>query len=151
MARRKKPAPRTKSGQLSRAYKRNPACRDKGTPEAQAKRLSLVNGSGNHALASTLPDVLFAHGILSREQHAAAWRQRQARAAVFGVPLANGESGRVPDEDRIRRNEKRYAAMLERLSPEQALAVVDLALDLRSPWIRRAVLELPLADGDESE
>jgi hypothetical protein len=41
--------------------------------------------------------------------------------------------------------------MLERLSPEQALAVVDLALDLRSPWIRRAILELPLADGDEGE
>jgi hypothetical protein len=50
---------------------------------------------------------------------------------VFGVPLEVREPERVPDDQQIRRNERRYAAMLERLSPEQALAVVDLILDLR--------------------
>jgi hypothetical protein len=147
----RKPGARTKSGRLSQAHKRNPQLRDHGTPEAQAKRLALVNGSGNHALAFTLPDVLLAWHIISPAQHTAAWKLRRARAAVFGVPLENREPGRVPDDEQIRRNERRYAAMLGRLSPDQALAVVDLILDLRSPWIRRAVLELHPAEGDEAE
>jgi hypothetical protein len=70
---------------------------------------------------------------------------------VFGVPLENRTPGRMPDDDQIKRNERRYAAMIERLDPDQALAVVDLILDLRSPWIRRVILEIPLAEGDEEE
>ena len=67
------------------------------------------------------------------------------------MPLANGTPSPEPDEDRIRKNEKRYARLIERLDPDQALAVVDLVLDLRSPWIRRTILELPLVDGDAAD
>ena len=60
----RKSGPRTKSGQLSKAYKRNPACRDKGTPELQAKRHVLISGS-DPQLAATASGILLANGFLT--------------------------------------------------------------------------------------
>jgi hypothetical protein len=127
---------------LSRAHK-SPELRDQGTPEAQAKRLALVNGSARPELASTPADIMFAREILNREQHAAALRFRMARAACFGTPLANATPGREPDEQVIARNERRYAQLLARLSVDQQLAVIDLALDLQPGWLRRILREAP--------
>ena len=52
--------------------------------------------------------------------------------------------GREPDEAQIVRNERAYNRLMARLSTEQQLAVIDLALDLRPPWFRRALLKIPL-------
>jgi hypothetical protein len=57
----------------------------------------------------------------------------------------------MPSEDRIARNEKHYIQMIKKLSVEQQMAVVDLALDLRPGWFRRRLLGLPLTADDESE
>ena len=139
--------PRTKSGKLSRAYQG--VARDNGTREGQARRLALVNGSEDGSLAYTLPDILKAHSLISGLQHQAAWKLRRARAAVFGVPLQNSSGGREPTEDQIRHNEQSYERIMRLLSPEQQLAVIDVALDLRPAWIRRAILKMPPAAGDD--
>jgi hypothetical protein len=149
MPRKRKPGARTKSGRLSRAYQ-GPA-RDVGTREGMAKRLALVNGSNNDSLAYTLPDILLAHGQITVDQHRAAWQLRRARAAVFGVPLANSAGGREPTEEQLRLNERKYERLMKLLTPDQALAVVDVALDLRTGWVRRAILKLPPADGDGAD
>ena len=139
--------PRTKSGRLSEAYKG--IARDQGTREGQARRLALVNGSEDGSLAYTLPDILKAHSLISVDQHRAAWKLRRARAAVFGMPLANSAGGREPDDEQIRKLERGYERLMKLLSPEQQLAVIDVALDLRPAWVRRAVLKLPPAEGDD--
>jgi hypothetical protein len=77
---------RTKTGRLSRAFT-GPA-RDEGTRELQRHRLCPVNGAHDPALSSSLAGIMFAHGILSSRQHAAAQRYRMPRSALYGVPLA---------------------------------------------------------------
>ena len=125
--------------------------RDRGTKEGQTRRLALVNGSADESLAYTLPDILKAHDVISVDQHRAAWRLRRARAAVFGVPLQNSSGGREPTDERVLKLEREYDRLMKMLSPEQQLAVVDVALDLRPGWVRRAVLRLPPAVGDDVE
>jgi hypothetical protein len=99
-----------------------------GTPETQAKRLALVNDSGDQTLAFTLPDILYAHRVLDADQHAAAIRFRNLREHVFPHPLRNGEPGPMPTEERIAANEAAYDRAARRLTDEQKCPVVDLVL-----------------------
>jgi len=48
--------------------KKNIPFRDKGTPENQLRRLSLVGG-GNPTLSSTPFDIMYARGIVNPEQY----------------------------------------------------------------------------------
>jgi hypothetical protein len=100
-----------------------------------------------------LAGILFAHHVIDARQRAAADRFRQARAACFGAVLANTDPAtrREATEDQVKRSERRYNALIEILTADQLSAVVDLVLDLRLPWQRRALLGLPAADGDVAE
>lgn len=149
MPRPRRSAPRTSSGRPSRAY-RGPA-RDAGTREGQAKRLALVNGSGDGSLAYTLPDLLRAHGVLDRHQHGAAIRFRDLRARCFGVPLSVSDEGTEASDDRVAENEAAYARAVKRLAPAERAAVIDLALDLRPGWVRRQVLGIDLTERDRRD
>jgi hypothetical protein len=128
--------------------------RDQGTPEGQARRLALVNGSARPELASIPLDVCFARGVITREQHAVGLRFRQARTACFGTILPSREPGhgREPDEARIATLERRYVRMLERLTVDQQLAVVAIAaLDLWPRWLMQHLRSVPPAADDEAE
>src|SRR5919106_5034066 len=98
MARPRKSGARTKAGRLSRSY-RGPA-RDAGTPELQRKKLALVNGAADPSLSASAARILFAHGVLDRDQLAAADRYHRLYRRSFGLPsygkclLAN--DGRPP-------------------------------------------------------
>ena len=136
MARRRKAGTRTKSGRLSRAY-RGPA-RDAGTAELQQKKLAAVNGSADPALSATPASILFAHGVLSRDQLAAAERYRRAYAVSFGMPnygrclLTDGPGGRALDDDMLARARRQLDAMVTALTTEQKLQVDNLVI---SAWI----------------
>jgi hypothetical protein len=67
-----------------RAYK-GPA-RGPGTPDLQRKKLPAVNGSADPALSATPASILFAHGVIDRDQLAAAERYRRAYALSFSLP-----------------------------------------------------------------
>jgi hypothetical protein len=62
----RKAAKRSKSGRLSRAYKS--IARDEGTEEFVEKRKRLINGA-DPSCAATASGILFANGVLSRDQH----------------------------------------------------------------------------------
>ena len=148
--RKRKDGPRTPSGRLSRAYQAE--ARDEGTPQLQAHKLAVVNGGADPTLSASLSGILFAHGVLTPRQRDAADRFRRARAAVFGVVLGDRDPNRPSvSEERAKQNERRYLRMVAMLSTDQLCAVVDLALDLRPGWARRAVLGLPLVGDDEQE
>jgi hypothetical protein len=136
------------SGRLSRAYQT--VARDTGTREVQAKRDQLINGSPVELIASSA-GVLCARGLLSSEQYRAADRFARIRAAVFGVPLSNGEGSREATEERIARNERVYSAMCRCMTALQLVAVVDLALGGRPVWARRLIARLPLRLMDQVE
>jgi hypothetical protein len=141
---------RTASGRISCARGAVPV--DLGTPQLQAHKLAVVNGAADATLSASLTGILFAHGVLSPRQRDAADRFRRARAAVFGVVLGDRDPNRpVVSEERAQQNERRYLRMTAKLTVEQQLAVVDLVLDLRPSWARRAVLGLPLVGEDELE
>jgi hypothetical protein len=78
-------------------------------------------------------------------------RFRQLRAACFGTSLAVRGDGREPSEERIARNERAYERLLKRLTEDQALACVNVALDLRPGWMRRELLKIPLTPDDQDE
>jgi hypothetical protein len=109
------------------------------------------NGAVDPALSASLSGILFAHHIIDARQRAAADHFRRSRSACFGVVLPDRDlnSGREATEVQIARNERRYAALVGLLTADQLSAVIDLALDLRSPWMRRALLGLPAAAGDQ--
>jgi hypothetical protein len=145
-----------RQGRPARAGRRTPGGRlavadDPGTRELQRHKAGLINGAVDPALSASLIGVLFAHHVLDRHQRDAADRFRRARSACFGVVLPDRDpsSGREATEVQIARNEKRYAALVAILTADQLSAVIDLALDLRSPWMRRALLGLPAAAGDQ--
>jgi hypothetical protein len=126
---------------------------DPGTRDLQRHRAGVVNGSPDTALSASLIGILFAHHIIDARQRVAADRFRQARRACFGVVLPDRDlsTRREVTEVQIKRNEKRYAALVALLTADQLSAVIDLALDLRLPWQRRALLGLPAAAGDQEE
>lgn len=135
---------RTLSGRLSRAYK-GPA-RDDGTRELQAKRTALVGetpppGSPpdakppDPALSATMPGILFARGVLTREQLEAAERFRRLRCALYGppwpgngIPLGDGN-----DEQRLSWMQCDFNLMIAALNHAeravlQSVCVFDQAL-----------------------
>jgi hypothetical protein len=113
----------------------------------------VVNGSPDLGLSASLTGVLFAHHVLDRHQRDAADRFRRARAAIFGaiLPDRDPNSRREATEEQIKRSERRYNELAGLLTENQLSAVVDLVLDLRLPWQRRALLGLPAAAGDQEE
>jgi hypothetical protein len=147
--RRQKLRHRTRSGRLSRA---GVVTRDHGTPELQAKRLALVNGSADPVLSSSLAGIMLAHEIITPEQHQAAQRYRALRAALYGAVLPRVESmGPAPDSGRILLLQREFNRIVVRLSVEQKATVTDLALDLRRPWLVRQLLGRALAPNDQHE
>jgi hypothetical protein len=78
----RKEGPRTKSGRLSRASKRNPELHDHGTRQFVAKRAAMVNG-GAPELSATDSGILLANGLLTAEQHTAALKYAWAHALTF--------------------------------------------------------------------
>ena len=136
MPRRRRIGARTKSGRLSRAYKgpvRNP-----GTAELQYKKLAAVNGAADPALSASAATILFAHGVIDRDQLAAAERYRRAYALTFGLPdygrclLDDGLGGRALDDDMLARARQQLDAMVAALTAEQKLAIDNLVI---SAWI----------------
>jgi hypothetical protein len=148
--RKRKDGPRTPSGRLSRAYQGE--ARDEGTPQLQAHKLAVVNGVADPTLNASLSGILFAHSIITARQRDAADRFRRARTAVFGVALGDRDPNRpeISDKQRVH-NERRYNRMCRKLSTDHLLEVINVALDMKSPWMRRAVLGLPLVGEDELE
>jgi hypothetical protein len=136
MARPRKSGPRTKSGRPSRAFK-GPA-RDAGTPELQRKKLAAVNGSADPALSCSPARILFAHGVLSRDQLAAADRYHKAYRRRFGLPdygrslLNDRASGAALSDDLLERARHDLDHMVARLTAEQKLQVDNLVV---SAWI----------------
>jgi hypothetical protein len=95
---------------------------------------------------------MLAHDIITADQHAAAQRYRQLRAALYGSVLARQEPGSVaPDPDVILKMQRQFDHMAGRLSVPQKLAVTDIALDIRPRWLRAQLLGLPVAAADELE
>jgi hypothetical protein len=136
MARPRKFASRTRSGRLSRAYK-GPA-RDAGTPELQRKKLAAVNGSADPALSATPASILFAHGVLTRDQLAAAEKYRKAYALSFGLPwrgastLDDGIRGAPLPDAVLERSREQLDDMVSRLTAEQKLQIDNLLI---SGWV----------------
>jgi hypothetical protein len=144
-----------RQGRPARAGRRTPGGRlavvdDLGTRDLQRHKAGVVNGASDSALSASLAGVLFAHAVLNARQRDAADRFRRARAAIFGAILPDRDlnNRREATEEQIKRSERRYNALVGILTEDQLSAVVDLALDLRLPWQRRALLGLPAADGD---
>ena len=144
----RKPGARTPSGRLSRAYQAE--ARDSGTKESERHRLALCNGS-DPALSASVSGNLFANHLITVGQHQAAIRFAMARHRVFGTPLRTTTDAPLPSEDQILRSERAYEKLCARLSVDQHLAVVDLALGYRPPWLKRAMLKIALTAADEVE
>ena len=111
----------------------------------------MVNGSSDPTLAASVTGILFAHHVIDGRQRQAAETFARARSAIFGYPLAVRGDGPQASETRLAKLERRYNEMVAKLSVEQHLAVVDLALDLKPGWLRRALLGLPAAPEDQVE
>jgi hypothetical protein len=74
------------------------------------------------------------------------------RSALYGVPLADREPGHQEgDPDRIADTARRFEQLVRRLTVEQKLALTDLSLDLRRPWMLRKLCQRPLTVEDEGE
>ena len=112
---------------------------DRGTPEQQRRLLALCNGSGDVTLAASVSGILFANHIIPAAQRSAAERFAKARAAIFGQPLSakRDDAPSVTDE-RLAVLERRYNALCGRLTIDQQLAVISVALEQRPVWLRRA-------------
>jgi hypothetical protein len=146
--RKRKPGPRTKSGRLSRSAA---AMRDDGTAEGRAKRQAIVNGHRDQALASIPLDICFARGWLTEQQRGAGLRFRALRAKMFGVPLKVGSGAPMPSEEVVAKNERAYLKLVQKLTTQQQLAVVGMALDQQPGWMRLMLRDLPLRHEHEIE
>jgi hypothetical protein len=136
MARKRKPGPRTKSGRLSRAHKRNPEVRDQGTFEGQRKRTALINGASVE-LAASASGILFANGHLEQKRFSAAISYARLHALVFGrpgptpSPLSKHlpwQGGPVPDEDGIGAAERKLIRLNAGLTDAQKQQVGDICV-----------------------
>jgi hypothetical protein len=154
--RRRKHGPRTRSGRLSRAYLG--AARDSGTPEVQARRLALCNGSPPE-LASTPIGILFANHVITLDQCRAAHRYAFRRGVLFGGARPAGLGDMLePGSPRLRSDKElagiraRFEAMCGRLGRDQKAALDVLVVEQRLPaWFRAAKLGRPLRPEDEAE
>jgi hypothetical protein len=115
MGRRAKSGQRSKSGRLSRAFLT--VARDTGTPELVAKKLRAVNGAADPALSVSAASILFAHGVIDRDQHHAALAYHKCYAITFGDPWRRptGDGRPLSDEARepIRRDMADMMAVLD--------------------------------------
>ena len=153
--RKRQPGPRTKSGRISRAYK-SPELRDHGTREFVAKREYLVNGA-DPQLAATASGILLANGLLTQEQHTAAFRYSWAHALTFGkvwrqiCPLAEDAGSAAPDR-LLEIAKDKLAWMDRRLDRAQRKAVADVAVFGFLPmWWIASKLELRVMPEDEAD
>ena len=159
MARKRRPGPRTKCGQLSKAYSGNPACRDRCTPEFEDKRAALINGS-DPQLAATASGILLANGFLTRNQHASATGLCQATCdrvrstLVPAMSLGLGSCGRRsdPPEELVIKARHRLDEMHRQLTPLERQAVANVAVFQFIPqWFYTVRLKLRPLASDERE
>ena len=75
---------------------------------------------------------MFAHGVLNRDQLAAADRYHKAYRRSFGMPsfgrclLADGAGGRAVDDDVLVHARQKLDQMVSRLTSEQKLQIDNL-------------------------
>ena len=68
--------------------------RDKGTPEQQIRRLTLVNG-GDPTLSTTPLDIMYARQIIEPEQYNAGLTYWYLYTKVFGKPFPESNTGKL--------------------------------------------------------
>jgi hypothetical protein len=96
------------------------------------KRAYLINGS-DPQLAASASGILLANHMISREQHAEALTYAWAHALTYGrpwrqaCPLGERTGGEHPEEQLVKARRK-LAEMDAELSPEQRLAVANVAV-----------------------
>jgi hypothetical protein len=136
MARKRKPGPRTKSGRLSRAHKRNPELRDQGTFEGQRKRTALIDGASVE-LAASAAGILFANGHLEQKHFSAAVSYARLHALVFSrqgpTPCLLSkhlpwQGGPVLDEGGIEAAERKLIRLNAKLSDAQKQVIGNVAV-----------------------
>ncbi len=96
-----------------------------------------MNGSADPALPATPASILFAHGVLSRDQLAAAERYRRYYALSFGLPgeallLGDRRVGTALPDDVLAHARPQLEDMASRLTAEQKLQIDNLLI---SAWI----------------
>ena len=74
--------------------KKNIPLRDKGTPEQQIRRLTLVNG-GDPTLSTTPLDIMYARQIIEPEQYNAGLTYWYLYTKVFGKPFPESNTGKL--------------------------------------------------------
>ena len=124
MPRKRKAGKRTKSGRLSRAIVNT---RDNGTPEVQHKRRAVV-GDADPALSASAPGILFAHGVLDRDQFDQAMIYRRLRSAVYGSPWPTNVLGPDVTDKRLAALQRRLAEIEARVSQQQRHVVAEVAV-----------------------
>jgi hypothetical protein len=138
MARRRKTGPRTNSGKLSRAHKRNPELRDMGTEQAQAKRQALVGNGADPTMSSTMPGILFARQHLTLDQYLAAMDYRLLRCALLGPPWPANGSGKEPSDRRIAKLQEKFDRVCSLLTLIQKQVISNVAVHDKPPmWFCR--------------
>ena len=133
MPRKRKPGKRTKSGRLSTAIANT---RDNGTAEVQAKRRAMVGDTPlepggklpDPALSASAPGILFAHGVLDREQFDQAMIYRRLRSAVYGSPWPTNVIGPDVTDKRLATLQRRLAEIEARVSQAQRHVVAQVAV-----------------------
>jgi hypothetical protein len=159
MARKRKSGPRTKSGQVSRAYKSNPTLRDHGTPEAQAKRLALVGQNADPALSATMPGILYARrtelfreGEYELDHYTEALEYRRLRCSLYGPPWPTNVVGGAASDERLAKLRERFDRMCGRLSQIQKLVLSNVCVYDQEPmWLWRVNAGLRLRFIDKFE
>ena len=75
--------------------------RDKGTPEAQIKRIMLVNG-GNPAMSTTPIDIMFERTMINRDEYNAGLIYLYLHSRVFSKPFPQSNTGKLTQPIRSR-------------------------------------------------
>ena len=75
--------------------------RDKGTPEAQIKRIMLVNG-GNPAMSTTPIDIMFERTMINRDEYNAGLIYLYLHSRVFSKPFPESNTGKLTQPIRSR-------------------------------------------------
>lgn len=149
MPRKRKKAPRTKSGRLSRAYQT--IAKDEGTPEVQAKRQAAV-GTGDPVLAASALGYLLAYEHIDREQYDEALRYRALWTAKFGTLGLCNSYGPTASDERLAKLEIKLAELERRMTVEEREELVWVACGDRIPvWFDAKRLGLKILPEDERD
>ena len=81
--------------------KKDAPLRDKGTPEAQIKRIMLVNG-GNPAMSTTPIDIMFERTMINRDEYNAGLIYLYLHSRVFSKPFPESNTGKLTQPIRSR-------------------------------------------------